>query len=59
MYNEQIKQLVSKYERLEALYNIGPVQKCTLEDFVDEILSRVADRFLDQVSKDKVLETFK
>ena len=50
MYNKQIADIVSKYERLSEWYNIGPVQKCILEDFVDEIVKTCAENVHDHLA---------
>lgn len=42
MWNKQVKDLVYKYERLNDWYNVGPIQKATLEDFTCEIVTKCA-----------------
>ena len=38
MYNRVVSGIVQKYERLYDWYAIGPLQKCIIEDFVEEIV---------------------
>lgn len=42
MYNKVVKELVYEYERLNDWYEIGPVQKAVLEDFVEKIVMKCA-----------------
>lgn len=36
--NDNIKELVSRHERIKNLYDIGPVQRAEIEEFVEEIV---------------------
>lgn len=47
MWNQKVKDVVYKYERLNDWYNIGPIQKATLEDYTDEIVTKCAQIIAD------------
>lgn len=58
MYNQQIRSLIYKYERLKDFYDIGPVQKCVLEDFVNEIIELCADQVCDLEERSSIRNVF-
>lgn len=42
MINEEFLKVINKHERIKNLYDIGPVQKAQIGDFIDDIV-RVLD----------------
>jgi hypothetical protein len=49
--NERIKELVCRVERIKDLYEVGPVQRAAIEDFVGLIAQDCA-RLCEEVAKD-------
>lgn len=49
-WNKNVADIVQKYNRLSDFYNIGPVQRAVVEDFVEEIVTICA-----QVANDACL----
>lgn len=42
--NERIKELVTKVDRIKDLYDVGPVQRAAIEDFVELIVKKCIDK---------------
>lgn len=40
--NQEILDVINKHERIKDFYNVGPVQRAVLQDFIEDIF-RVAD----------------
>ena len=49
--NERIKELVCRVERIKDMYDVGPVQRAAIEDFVGLIAQDCA-RLCEEVAKD-------
>jgi hypothetical protein len=43
MDSERIAELVEMVPRIKDMYNVGPVQRAAIEDFVDILLEEYAD----------------
>lgn len=42
MWNRKVKELVEPYELVKNLYDVGPIQKAMLEDFVEDVVEAAA-----------------
>lgn len=47
MWNQKVKEVVQKFDRLYEFYSIGPLQKALFEDMVEEVVTKCAQTAFD------------